>query len=232
MNTRFISTSRLLSALAISAPLALVGCQTTTTNEVAPVDHSQTASQTKAQGDMPQMKLPPGWTQADMQACMAAATPGPMQQKLARGVGHWTGKCTQWMAPDTEPSTSQCTATISSMMDGRYTKCEFAGDMPGMGPFTGLGYDGYDNVAQKLVSVWMDNMSTGIMNGDGTLSSDGSTLTWNYHLMCPIQKKMTTMREVEHFTSDNAMTLDMYGQEPKSGKEYHMMHIELTRASS
>ena len=228
MNTRFISTSRWLSILAFSAPLALVGCQTTTSNEVAPANQSGA----KTQGDMPQMKLPPGWTQADMQACMAAATPGPMQQKLARGVGHWTGKCTQWMAPDTEPTTSECTATISSMMDGRYTKVEFAGEMPGMGPFHGLGFYGYDNVAQKPVAAWMDNCATGIANGDGQLSDNGDTLTWTYHMMCPIQKKMTSMREVEHYKSDNSLTLDMYGIEPKSGKEFHMMHIEMTRASS
>ena len=30
-----------------------------------------------------EFKLPPGWTQADLQACMAAGTPGDMQQFLA-----------------------------------------------------------------------------------------------------------------------------------------------------
>jgi hypothetical protein len=228
MNTRFISNARTL-ALAFIAPLALVACQTTTSNEVAAGDHPQSD---KSQGDMSQIKLPPGWTQADMQACMAAATPGPMQQKLARGVGHWSGKFTQWMAPNTDPMTTSCTATLTSVMDGRFVKNEFTCDMPNMGPFQGLGYYGYDNVAQKLVSTWLDSMATGIMNGDGTISSDGNTITWNYHMMCPITKKPEVMREVEKYTGDNSITLDMYGDDPKSGKEFHMMHIEMTRASS
>jgi hypothetical protein len=42
----------------------------------------------------PQLKLPPGWTESDMQACMAAATPGKMHQYLAQSVGVWHGKTT------------------------------------------------------------------------------------------------------------------------------------------
>ena len=35
-----------------------------------------------AQLKTPEMKLPPGWTEEDMKACMAAATPGKMQALL------------------------------------------------------------------------------------------------------------------------------------------------------
>jgi hypothetical protein len=234
MNTRWLETStRFAAALALVAPVALIGCQTTTNNDVAPANQTPAAKKTDAaHADAGQMKLPPGWTEADMQTCMAAMTPGPMQQKMARGVGHWSGKFTQWMAPDTEPMTAPCTCTLSDAMNGRFVKNEFQCDMPGFGPFHGLGYYGYDNVAQKPVAVWLDNMATGIMNGDGTFSSDGNTLTWNFHAMCPLTKKPEVMREIEKYTSDNSMTLDMYGNDPKSGKEFHMMHIDLTRQSS
>src|SRR5687768_3331310 len=47
----------------------------------------------------PEMKLPPGWTKADMQACMAAGMPGKMHEHLAKDVGEWHGKNTMWMAP-------------------------------------------------------------------------------------------------------------------------------------
>jgi Protein of unknown function (DUF1579) len=231
MITRLLTES--VRILCLAAPVALAACATTTHEDVGPDSHSATSSQAgKAQGDMPQMKLPPGWTEADMKTLMAAMTPGPMQQKMSRGVGHWAGKFTQWMAPDTEPMTTPCTCTLTSVMEGRFVKNEFACDMPGMGPFQGLGFYGYDNVAQKPVATWLDSMATGIMNGDGTFSSDGNTLTWNYHTMCPLTKKAEIMREVEKYTSDNSMTIDMYGNDPKSGKEFHMMHIDLTRQSS
>jgi hypothetical protein len=37
------------------------------------------------------------------------------------------------------------------------------------------------------------------------------------------------MREVETVTGPNSKTLEMFGTDPKSGKEFKMMRIELTR---
>ncbi len=177
----------------------------------------------------PEMKLPPGWTQADMQACMAAATPGKMHEQLAKSVGTWQGKNTMWMYPGAEPATSECTSTVTPFLDGRFIKIEMSGDMPGMGPYNGFGIMGFDNVSQKLVSTWTDNCSTGIMNGTGEMSSDGKTLTLNYTYNCPITKKPVTMREVETITGPDTKTLEMYGADPKSGKEFKMMSIEFMK---
>jgi hypothetical protein len=217
-----------LKALALTA--ALVGCATTH-EEIGSTDNPKTQD-TKTAKSPADMKLPPGMTAADMQACAAAATPGKQQAMLAHGAGQWSGTCKLWMTPEAEPVSSPTSSTVSMLMDGRFRKVECSGDMPGMGPFQGMGFAGFDNVAQKYAMTWYDNCGTGMMTGDGTLSSDGKTLTWTLHYNCPIQKKLVTMREVETYTSDNAMTLDMYGNDPHSGKEFKMMHIELTRQSS
>lgn len=174
-------------------------------------------------------QLPPGWTQADMQACMAAGTPGPMHEHLAQSIGVWSGKTTMWMTPDSPPARSECTSTITSFMDGRFTKCEMSGEMPGMGPFSGFGLYGYDNVAQQFQSSWVGNCGTGIMNGVGELSSDGKTLTWVYSHSCPITKKPTTLREIERITGKDTKTFEMFGVDPKSGREFKMMEIAFTR---
>lgn len=186
---------------------------------------------TLKQAGQPEMKLPPGWTPEDMQACMIAGTPGEMHAHLANGVGVWQGKNQMWMAPGMEPMKSECVSTVTSAMDGRFAKCEMAGDMPGMGPFSGFGIYGFDNVSQKFVSTWIDNQSTGIMNGTGELSADGKTITWNYTMNCPITKKPTVMREIETITGPNSKTLEMWGVDPKSGKEFKMMFIEFTKTS-
>jgi hypothetical protein len=178
------------------------------------------------------MQLPPGWTEADMQACTIAGTPGKQHTDLAKGAGTWRGDQTMWMAPGMEPMKMQCTSTMTPVMDGRFMRCELAGEMPGMGPYNGLGFTGYDNTQQKYVANWLDNHSTGIMHGTGVMSSDGKTLTWTYQYMCPMRKKMTTMREIQHFTSDDTMTMEMYGEDPKSGKEFKMMEIQFTRTST
>ena len=184
-----------------------------------------------APGGRAEMKLPPGWTAADMQACIAAGTPGKMHELLVKGVGVWDGKSTMWMVPGAEPIKSVCTLTISPMMKGRYVKGEVSGEMPGMGPYHGFGLYGFDNVSRKFVSTWIDSQSTGMMNGTGALSADGKTLTWKYIHNCPITKKPTVMREIETFTGPNSKTLEMFGEDPKSGKEFKMMSIEFTRKS-
>lgn len=177
----------------------------------------------------PELKLPPGWTLADMQACILAGTPGKMQERLTKDAGVWLGKSTMWMTPGSEPMKSDCTSTVTPIMDGRYVKVEVAGEMPGMGPFTGQGLYGFDNVSQQFVASWIDNHSTGMMTGTGELSKDGKTLTWTYTANCPLTKKPTTLRDVETITGPTTKTLDSFAIDPKSGKEYQMMKIELTK---
>ncbi len=178
---------------------------------------------------VPEMKLPEGWTEADMQACMLAGMPGPMHEHLAKGIGEWHGTCTMWMVPGAEPTQSESTAVVSSMMDGRYVKTKWSGEMPGMGAYNGFGINGFDNVSQKFVAVWLDNHSTGLMTGTGELSADGKTLTWTFNFNCPVTKKPAVMREVETITGPDAKTLEMFSTDPKTGKEFKMMSIAMTR---
>ena len=89
-----------------------------------------------ADTDESEMQLPPGWTAEDMQAIMAAGTPGKMHQHLAQDAGKWRGKTTMWMFAGAEPTTSQCSFTILPMMDGRFFKIEMAGEMPAWEPST------------------------------------------------------------------------------------------------
>jgi len=182
-----------------------------------------------AQPAQPALKLPPGWTMEDMQAIIAAGTPGKMQQYLAKGAGVWHGKNTMWMMPGADPIKAECKFTVTSIMDGRYTQVELTGDMPGMGPYKGLALYGFDNVTQKFTSTCIDNQGTGIMTGTGELSADQKVMTWTYTFNCPLNKKPTPMRQVETTTGEKTKTLEIYSAEPKSGKEYKMMVIELTK---
>ncbi len=205
--------------LAVAAGMAVVA---------ASIAIAQTAGDSGAAGK-PNIKLPEGWTEADMQACMLAATPGKMHEHLTQAVGVWQGKNTMWMGPDAEPITSESTSTATAIMDGRFVKSEMKGEMPGMGPYVGFRIDGFDNVSQEFVSTWIDNFGTGIANGKGKLASDGKTMTWEYTFNCPLTKKPTTMREVETVTGPNTKTTETFMKDPKSGKEYKMMRIELTK---
>ena len=186
------------------------------------------AKDTKSAGQ-PEFKLPPGWTAEDMKACMVAGTPGEMHKHLAKGVGDWEGKGTMWMSPGAEPIKSESQLKGTSIMDGRYVKCEMSGECPLMGPMKGLGIYGYDNVGGKFQCTWIDNHGTGMMIGTGELSGDGKTINWTFTASCPITQKPTTMREVETITGPNTKTLEMFASDPKSGKEFKMMKLELTK---
>lgn len=178
----------------------------------------------------PEMPLPPGWTPEDMQACIAAGTPGKMHERMLKAVGVWEGKCQMWMDPSAaEPAKSACTQTITSVLDGRYIKGEFAGEMPGMGPFRGIALTGFDNVTEKFVGTWIDSQSTGMMTGVGELAKDGKSMSWTFTYNCPIRKKPATMRQVETYPDDHSMTLEMFCTDPKSNKEYKCMRIDFTR---
>jgi hypothetical protein len=174
-------------------------------------------------------ELPPGMTEEDMMACIAAGTPGEMHAYLHEGVGEWHAQTTMWMMPGAEPMKSEGASKVSSMMDGRYIKVEMDGDMPGMGPFKGFGVYGYDNVAEQFQATWIDNHRTGIMTGKGALSSDRKTLTWTFTYNCPMTKKPATLREVETITGKDTKKMEMYGTDPASGKEFQMMEIAFTR---
>jgi hypothetical protein len=174
-------------------------------------------------------QLPPGMSEADMKACEEAGKPGPQHAQLAKSIGVWSGKNTMWMSADAEPMKSESTTTVTAMMDGRFTKCETTGEMPGMGPFSGFGIQGFDNVAQKFQATWIDSCGTGIMNGTGELSSDGKTMTWLYTFNCPITKKQMTMREIDKWTGKDTKTMEMYMTDHNTGKEFKMMEIALTR---
>lgn len=164
----------------------------------------------------------------EMMACIEAGTPGEMHAWLMEGAGEWHGTSTMWMEAGAQPMTSEVTSTLTPIMDGRYLKVEYSGDMGGM-PFQGMGINAFDNVSQKFQSTWIDSMSTGIMFGTGERSSDGTQLTWEFTYNCPIQKKPVTMRQVETHNGANKMKLEMFGPDMKTGKEYKMMEIAMER---
>jgi uncharacterized protein DUF1579 len=166
-----------------------------------------------------------------MQACILAGTPGPQHEYLARSVGVWSGKTQMWFGPGAEPVRGECTNTVASLFDGRYTTSEVAASLPGLGSFEGRGVNGYDNVSGQFVGSWYDSHSTGIMTGVGVLSSDSKTLTWTYTVNCPVTRKPTALREVQTTTGPDTQTFEMFTTDPASGREYKCMHIDYTRRS-
>jgi len=191
---------------------------------------ARSAQDSKSTGGGAQAQLPPGVNSEELEACIAAGTPGPQHERLAKSVGVWHGKTQMFFGPDSsEPARGECTWTVTSIYGGRYIRADLEAELPGMGGFTGIGFAGFDNVSQQYVGTWLDSNSTGIMNGTGELSSDGVTLSWKYNTNCPITRRPTIVREVQTTTGPDTMVFEMFTTDLHTGKEYKCMHLDFTR---
>ena len=164
--------------------------------------------------------------QAEMEAYIKAATPGPEHQALAAMAGNYDLKVKGWQAAGAPPEESTGTAVRSSALGGRVMVEEVHGTMMGM-PFEGHGMTGFDNVTAKYWSTWNDNMGTGVMLSEGTCDAQKActfTGSWND----PVKKGKVTARMTSKWTAPNVEVFEMYGP-GKDGKEFKMMEITYTK---
>lgn len=164
----------------------------------------------------------------EMKAWTDYSTPGESHKGMAKADGEWTGENTMWMKMGADPMKSTSTMTNKMILGGRYQMSTMKGNFMGM-PFEGMAVTAYDNYKKKYVSTWIDNMGTGIMQMEGTW--DPATNSFNYvgKMVNPANGRECTMREVFKIVDDNTHTMEMYGPDSQTGKEYKTMEIKLTR---
>jgi len=165
-----------------------------------------------------------------MKTMMEVGTPGPEHAMLAKADGKWTAETTMWMADGAPPMVSKNnTATNKMIMGGRYQQTSFKGDMMGM-PYEGSGITGYDKGKKVFFTSWMDNMSTMIMNMEGSWDEASKSITFTGKMLCPANGKNCEMKEVFKMVDDNSQVMEMYGPDMKTGKQYKTMEIKFTRS--
>lgn len=178
-----------------------------------------------------QDKGSPGQISPDKQKMMEQyakfAELGPQHKQLATRVGAWdvVTKCT--MDPAAPPQESRGVSKVKTVLGNRWIIEEFEGQMPEMGPFSGMGITGYDNVKKKYVNFWLDTMGTGAMISEGTADASGKTITYTGSYDDPIQGKKT-VRSVARFVSESKHTFEMFDTGP-DGKEFKNLDIVYTR---
>ena len=168
-----------------------------------------------------------------MKQMMELAKLNENHKLLADLAGNWT-YTVKMMAPGETPSTSTGSLTRKPVMNGRFFVGEYSGSMkmPGadgkMKDFTfkGMSLEGYDNVKQKFVSSWVDNMGTGIMDSEGTYDPATKTFTFNGEVE-PVPGMKMGIREVIKVTDKNHHTFEWY--ENRGGQETKTLQIDYTR---
>lgn len=164
-----------------------------------------------------------------MKTMMEAGTPGQQHTMLAKGDGKWTAETTMWMSPGAPPVTAKSSAVNKMVLGGRYQQTTFKGDFMGM-PYEGTSTTGYDNAKKVFFTTWMDNMSTALMNMEGTWDDASKSITFKGKMLCPANGKECEMKQVYKIVDDNTHVMEMYGPDMQTGKEYKSMEINFARS--
>ncbi len=167
-------------------------------------------------------------SQAMMERWQTYASPSDNQQVLNPLVGTWGQVVKWWMTPDSQPETSQGTSETQWVMGGRFLLHKAKGMSMGQ-PFEGMGLTGFDNGRQIYQTIWLDNMGTGIMIGEGTYDPGKKTLTDQGNFTDPMVGQRT-YRGIVTFLDDDHYSYEMYGAD-ENGKEFRMMEIMYTRTN-
>ena len=167
-------------------------------------------------------------TQAMIAAWHTYALPNDNHKILDPLVGTWSHVAKWWMSPDSQPEMSQGTNETAWEMGGRFLVKTVKATSMGQ-PFEGMGLTGFDNGKQTYQTIWMDNMGTGMMIGEGTYDPGTKTLTDHGRFTDPFIGQRN-YRGVVTLIDDDHHSYEMYVAD-KNGKEFRMMEILYTRSN-
>ena len=167
-------------------------------------------------------------TQVMMATWQAYASPNDNHKVLNPLVGTWSHVAKWWMTPGSQPETSKGTSETKWVMGGRYLLHVAKGMSMGQ-PFEGMGFTGYDNGRQTYQTIWMDNMGTGMMIGEGSYDPGKKTLTDHGRFTDPMIGQRS-YRGVMTLIDDDRYSYEMYVAD-ENGMEFRMMEILYTRTN-
>jgi len=209
-----------------TAAFILVACRNNDKKTDEPIKGDATVSSSDSK---PEEKP---WVPVDsataMKAMMEAGTPGEPHKVLAKSTGTWSADVTHWMADGAPPQKATGKSVNTMIYGGRYQQSKFSGNMMGM-PFEGTAIMGYDNTEKKYFSTWIENMSTAVMITWGTWDDASKSITLTGTMKNPANGHDCDLKEIFKIIDDNSHVMELYGPDPKTGKEYKMMEIKYTR---
>jgi len=210
--------------------LALILCTVVVLGATGPTlaDEAKKPEAKKAAAATPESKpaeLTP--EQKAMMQFVEQNKPGDAQKMISSMEGDWNLEVKSWMAPGAAPTVSKGTATCKMILDGRYLEENVSGDMMGS-PFAGRSLLAYDNIKKKYMSTWVDNMSTSILQSEGTYDPATKTFTMNAMSYEPMAGKDVPVKMVTKIVDEKTHTFEWWAPGPK-GDLMKGMEITYTR---
>ena len=146
---------------------------------------------------------------AGMAAYEKAMTPGEQHAKLAELEGTWAMTVTSWMQPGAEPTVTEATSKSKMVMGGRYLHDSVEGTAMGM-PFTGMGWTGYNNAAERYEATWIDNFGTGILTTHGQWDDEAGGIVMSGSYTDPITGTKTKLKTVSRMEGPDKSIFTWY----------------------
>ena len=164
---------------------------------------------------------------AIVKALNNAMNPGEGQKRLEFLVGTFDVKIRTWVDPSKPPFESRASSVATWVLGNRYVQQMLSGYVMGE-PWSGIGYAGFDNVAQKYVACYMDSGSTGMEWYTGTMDAAGklAKMTATVHDEVTGKPKSVEMRLSINASGDHVTEL---WQEDPTGKMIRIMELQYTR---
>jgi Protein of unknown function (DUF1579) len=160
--------------------------------------------------------------------------PNANHKLLAELAGTWNYKLRVRLGAD-EWLETDGVVVRQPIMGGRYLLADFDVPMlPGASgqlekkDFKGKSIEGYDNVRQKFVSVWIDNASTGLTIFEGNYDAASRTFTYTSETE-PEPGKKTKVWEVIKIADAGHYSLEWF--EKHDGREIKTIEINYIRAN-
>ena len=132
----------------------------------------------------------PGFSPEDMARMAMLGQPNENHEHLAAMLGTWEGVMRWRPAPEADFLEFPGVATREWVLDGRFIREVVKAEAPGGGGFEGVGYVGYNNFDNRYESIWMENMSTGVMHGYGVYNPETKVFTFYGDRRDPMSGRM------------------------------------------
>jgi hypothetical protein len=134
---------------------------------------------------------------------------GPEHAELAKSIGTWDVAVTVWAKEGAPPVTSNGRSIFTPIFNGRFIREDFTGTFMGK-PFTGVGTLGFDRAAGQYVSVWFDNVGTGIMHSTADPGPAGDDLIFKGVGVSQETMTVQALRHILRWESDTSFTLSFF----------------------
>ena len=155
-----------------------------------------------------------------------AGVVGLQHRRLAELVGTWKVTQSFWTTGNPAPKIDTGSATYAMVLGGRHLRQDLQIDSPDK-TFEALGYIGYDNMAGRYYSSWMDINFTGLILSYGDYDAASHTYTFLGTLPGPATGKTIPLRAELKVLDTNHFTYDFY--ERHDGNEALAVRLEYTR---